>query len=59
MLTVSDVDISILVVSYNTARLLARMFETIEQARAGLSIEVIMVGNASRDDSVALLEQRP
>lgn len=54
----SDVDISILVVNYNTAHLLARMFETIEQARAGLSIEVIVVDNASRDDSVALLEQR-
>jgi hypothetical protein len=49
------VDVSVVVVNYNTAHLLPRMFAAIEAARGSLRLQVIVVDNASRDDSVGYL----
>jgi hypothetical protein len=50
-------DVSVVVVNYNTAHLLGRMFAALEAARGKLSLQVIVVDNASRDDSVAVLRE--
>ncbi len=52
-------DVSVIVVNYNTAHLLRDMWSALAAARGGLSIEVIVVDNASRDDSVELLQTDP
>jgi N-acetylglucosaminyl-diphospho-decaprenol L-rhamnosyltransferase len=52
------VDISVIVVSYNTAGLLDRMFDALYAACGGLNVEVIVVDNASSDNSVELLRRR-
>ena len=49
------VDLSILIVSYNTCAVLRECLQSIEGGRGGLSLEVIVVDNASRDDSVAMV----
>jgi GT2 family glycosyltransferase len=48
-------DVTVIVVSYNTAHLLDRMFATLDAARAALKLQVIVVDNASRDNSVGIL----
>ena len=53
-------DLSVIVVNYNTAHLLKEMFDTLAAATQGISYEVIVVDNASRDDSLTVLkEQHP
>lgn len=47
--------LDVLIVNYNTARLLRPMFEACEQAIKGLQARYWVVDNASQDDSVALL----
>jgi GT2 family glycosyltransferase len=54
----SAVDLTIIVVSYNTAHLLPRMFEALAAAAQGLALQTIVVDNDSRDGSVALLRER-
>ena len=49
--------IDIVIVNYNTAHLLARMFAACEQAAQGLQVRYWVVDNASRDDSVAVLQR--
>ena len=51
-------DVSILVVNYNTVHLLGRFFSAIEAAKANLSIQIIVVDNASHDDSLQLLRTK-
>lgn len=53
-----DVDIAVIVVSYNTAHLLERCIGALRTASAGLSVSLVIVDNASRDDSVALIKSR-
>ena len=53
----SDVDVSVLVVNYNTAHLLAPMFEALSASAGSLKLETILVDNASRDGSVAYIKQ--
>lgn len=48
-------DVFVVVVSYNTAHLLKRCMDHLRVASAGLSVSVVIVDNASRDGSVALL----
>jgi GT2 family glycosyltransferase len=48
---------SVVIVSYNTAALLADCLASLE-GQQGLICEVVVVDNASADDSVALVEQR-
>lgn len=52
-------DVSVLVVNYNTERLLAPMWDALTNARGALDLQVIVVDNASRDRSVALLREDP
>jgi N-acetylglucosaminyl-diphospho-decaprenol L-rhamnosyltransferase len=48
-------EVTVIVVNYNTANLLGPMFASLEAARGALSLQVIVVDNASRDNSVELL----
>lgn len=50
-------DLSVVVVSYNTAHLLPRMFDALSAASEGLALQVVVVDNASRDGSVAWLRE--
>jgi hypothetical protein len=57
-MTSRDLDVSVIIVNWNTRDLLIRCLEALGQATGGLRLEVIVVDNASRDDSVAVLRQR-
>jgi GT2 family glycosyltransferase len=52
----SGVDVSVVVVNFNTAHLLHRMFAALDAARGPLSLQVIVVDNASRDNSLQILK---
>ena len=52
-----QIDLSIVVVNYNTFHLLDELFASIARATQGLSIQVIVVDNASTDASVAHLKK--
>ena len=45
------VDLSVIVVNYNTKHLLPEMMAALESAAAGIALQVIIVDNASRDGS--------
>jgi GT2 family glycosyltransferase len=49
-------DLSVIVVSYNTRDILRRCLQYLNECADGLSLEVIVVDNASRDGSVEMLE---
>ena len=51
-------DVSVVVVNYNTAYLLDRMFAALEAGRGGLKLQMIVVDNASHDNSVEILRTR-
>lgn len=51
-------DVSVIVVNWNTRDLLARCLTTALAEAGGLSLELIVVDNASRDDSAALVRER-
>jgi N-acetylglucosaminyl-diphospho-decaprenol L-rhamnosyltransferase len=51
-------DITVVVVNYNTAHLLDQMFAALEAGRGTLSLQVIVVDNASRDNSLEILRSR-
>jgi N-acetylglucosaminyl-diphospho-decaprenol L-rhamnosyltransferase len=51
-------EVSVVVVNYNTGYLLDRMFAALDAAKASLGIELIVVDNASTDNSVEILESR-
>ena len=46
---------AVVVVNYNTAHLLGRMFTSLQASRGTLRLQVIVVDNASRDSSVEIL----
>lgn len=49
--------LDVIIVNYNTAHLLGRMFAACERAAQGLQVRYWVVDNASRDDSVAVLRR--
>jgi N-acetylglucosaminyl-diphospho-decaprenol L-rhamnosyltransferase len=51
-------DVSVVVVSYNTAHLLDQMFGALKATKGAFRCQVIVVDNASRDDSVEILRTR-
>ena len=51
----AQIDVSIIIVNYNTAHLLGRMFAALEAGRGDLTLQVIVVDNASRDNSLQVL----
>lgn len=52
------IDVSILVVSYNTADLTVRCLESAIAESAGVSTEIIVVDNASTDGSAAVIREK-
>lgn len=50
-------DLSVIVVSYNTRDVLRRCFQHLKECAEGLSLEIIVVDNGSRDSSVEMLER--
>jgi GT2 family glycosyltransferase len=55
---VGQPDVTVIIVSYNTANLLDRLFAALEAARGGLRLQLIFVDNASRDNSVDVIRAR-
>ena len=53
--TSNVVDITIALVNYNTGHLLDRLFSAIAAAQGDLKLQMIVIDNASRDDSIELL----
>ena len=51
-------DLSIFIVNYNTAHLLVEVFDALEQATLGIEAQIILVDNASTDNSVAIMESQ-
>jgi len=51
-------DVSVVLVSYNTAHLLEPLLASVNTARGALKLQVIAIDNASRDDSVSILRTR-
>jgi N-acetylglucosaminyl-diphospho-decaprenol L-rhamnosyltransferase len=54
-----NVDVSVIVVSYNTAALLADCLDKLRAAIGSLQVQLLVVDNASKDTSVAVLRERP
>jgi GT2 family glycosyltransferase len=50
-------DVTVIIVNYNTGHLFGRMFASLEASREGRSCQVVVVDNASRDDSVEILRR--
>jgi N-acetylglucosaminyl-diphospho-decaprenol L-rhamnosyltransferase len=50
-------DVSIVLVNYNTGYLLSRLFASLSAATSGLHTELIIVDNASTDDSLDILKR--
>ena len=51
-------DVSVVIVSWNVAKLLADCLDSLQKTSEGLSLEVWVVDNASSDDSVEMLRTR-
>jgi N-acetylglucosaminyl-diphospho-decaprenol L-rhamnosyltransferase len=54
----SQADLSVVLVSYNTAHLLQRLFAALDRAKGNLNLQIIAVDNASTDNSVEILERQ-
>jgi N-acetylglucosaminyl-diphospho-decaprenol L-rhamnosyltransferase len=52
------VDVTVIVVNYNTASLLEPSIRPLQASAGGLGLQVSIVDNASRDDSAALIAER-
>ena len=52
-----EIDLTVVVPSYNTRDLMEQTLRTVLEASAGLQVEVIVVDNASRDGSAEMVEQ--
>ncbi len=52
------VNLSVIIVNWNTRDLLAQCLNSVYATGAGLDFEIIIVDNASSDDSVAMVEER-
>ena len=54
----ATVTLSVVLVNYNTAHLLDEVFGALEAASEGVSLQIIVVDNASRDNSLEVLRTR-
>ncbi len=52
------IDVSVIIVNYNTGELLGQCLDSIRSQTTSVTIEVIVVDNASRDDSVNIVASR-
>ena len=53
-----EIDLTVVVPSYNTRDLMEQTLRTVLEASAGLEVEVIVVDNASRDGSAEMVERK-
>lgn len=53
---VATLDVSVIVVNYNTAHLLPEMWRCLQTSLGNLRVETIIVDNASRDNSISVIE---
>jgi len=51
-------DVSVVIVNYNTAALLPEMMGALRSAATAMSVETIIIDNASRDNSVELIRRQ-
>lgn len=51
----ADIDVTAVIVNYNTCTLLHPCIDALRVSAAGLRLQIVIVDNASRDDSAALL----
>jgi GT2 family glycosyltransferase len=51
----AECDVSVILVNYNTAHLLERCIGDLRQASEGLRVQTLIVDNASKDDSLAVI----
>ncbi|MCY3735283.1 MAG: glycosyltransferase [Gemmatimonadaceae bacterium] len=52
----AEVDLSVVIPSYNTRELMEQALRTVDEASGGLRVQVIVVDNASRDGSQEMVE---
>ena len=52
----AEVDLSVVIPSYNTRELMEQALRTVDEASEGLRVQVIVVDNASRDGSQEMVE---
>jgi GT2 family glycosyltransferase len=50
-------DVSVIIVNYNTYKLTIQSIQSVYQYTSGVEFEIILIDNASSDDSVALIRQ--
>ena len=55
-MTATQVDVTAILVNYNTAHLLQPSIDALRVAAQGCSLQIITIDNASRDDSVRVLQ---
>jgi N-acetylglucosaminyl-diphospho-decaprenol L-rhamnosyltransferase len=51
-------DLTVVVVNYNTGHLFARLFSTLTAAQGRLRVQIIVIDNASRDNSIEILRSQ-
>lgn len=51
-------DVSVIIVNYNVKHFLEQCLQSVKQATGGMQAEIIVVDNASHDNSVAYLQER-
>ncbi len=56
MTAAAEVDLSVVIPSYNTRELMEQALRTVDEASEGLRVQVIVVDNASRDGSQEMVE---
>jgi GT2 family glycosyltransferase len=54
----AEVDLSVVIPSYNTRDLIEQALRTVQEASRGISVEIIVVDNASRDGSADMVAER-
>jgi len=52
------VDLTAIIVNYNTSHLLDESIGALRLSSAGMRLQVVLVDNASRDDSIAVIKER-
>ncbi len=52
-----DVDVSVVIVNYNTAHLLVPMRDALRASQGHLRLQLIVIDNASRDDSIEVIRR--
>lgn len=52
-------DVSVIIVNYNTRKLTGECIDSIFEKTSGITFEVIVVDNASQDDSIEIFRKDP